>query len=76
MSLLHRSAALGYVPVIASIGVSATATLLNVNADTLAGAPRGGARRGRLIIAGATAGVLDAKGQPIARLDAATASTR
>ena len=69
----------GFIPVVASIGVSRTGTLLNVNADTLAGhlAAALGARR--LIVAGATAGVLDARGDTMARLttediDAMTAS--
>ena len=46
--LLSDLLALGYVPVIASIGVTPTATLLNVNADTLAAhlARAIGARRG------------------------------
>lgn len=69
----------GFIPVVASIGVSRTGTLLNVNADTLAGhlAAALGARR--LIVAGATAGVLNARGGTLARLttediDAMTAS--
>jgi len=69
----------GYIPVIASVGVSRTGALLNVNADTLAGhlAAALGARR--LMIAGATPGVFDANGGTPARLtigeiDAMTAS--
>jgi acetylglutamate kinase len=59
----------GFVPVLASIGVDGAGQLLNVNADTLAGflAARLGARR--LIIAGATPGVLDAGGRTMERLD-------
>ena len=79
MSLLHDLLQLGYVPVVASVGVSGSGALLNVNADVLAGhlAAALGARR--LIVAGATAGVLDAGGATIARLtpeaiDAMTAS--
>jgi acetylglutamate kinase len=65
--------ALGYVPVVASIGVSAGGHLLNVNADTLAAhlAKRMGA--GRLVIAGRTAGVFDEHGRTCAALDAAQA---
>jgi acetylglutamate kinase len=61
----------GFVPVVACIGVSASGDLFNVNADTLAGhlAGRVGARR--LIIAGTTAGVLDANGKTLPVVDAA-----
>ncbi|MEZ5316141.1 MAG: acetylglutamate kinase [Vicinamibacterales bacterium] len=65
-----------YVPVIASIGFERRATpgtaraLLNVNADVMAG--RVAAALGAtLVIAGATAGVLDAGGATIASLDLA-----
>ena len=58
----------GYVPVIASIGIDAEGTLLNVNADTLAAHLAGSIGARRLIIAGGTAGVLDADGRPIAEL--------
>jgi acetylglutamate kinase len=70
-SLLRDLLRLGYVPVVASIGVSRDGELLNVNADTLAGhlAATLGARR--LIIAGGTAGVLDADGGTIAQLSPA-----
>lgn len=64
----------GYVPIVACIGATRTGQLLNVNADTLAShlAAAIGARR--LIIAGGTAGVLDADGQTIARLTGREAS--
>jgi acetylglutamate kinase len=54
-----------FVPAIASIGIAADGSLLNVNADTFAGrlAERVGARR--LVIAGTTAGVLDGRGATI-----------
>jgi acetylglutamate kinase len=60
-----------FVPVIACIGVADDGRLLNVNADTFAGhlAARLGARR--LVVAGTTAGVLDANGATLPRLDAA-----
>ena len=58
----------GYVPVVASIGITEDGTLLNVNADTLAAHLAGTVGARRLIIAGATAGVLDAAGRPIERL--------
>lgn len=67
-TLLRDLMALGYVPVVASIGVSRSGALLNVNADTLAGHLAVGLRAGRLIIAGATTGVLDAAGQTISQL--------
>ena len=58
----------GYVPVVACIGATRAGQVLNVNADTLAShlAAAIGARR--LIIAGGTAGVLDAEGRTIGRL--------
>jgi acetylglutamate kinase len=66
--LLHHLLEGGYVPVIASVGVDANGALLNVNADTLAAQLSAALDASRLIIAGGTAGVLDAQGQPIARL--------
>lgn len=60
-----------YVPVIACIGASAEGQLFNVNADTLAGSLASRLRAGRLIVAGATAGVLDTAGQTVQSLDAA-----
>ena len=68
VSLLHHLIELGYVPVIASVGLDASGALLNINADTLAGHLAAALRAGRLIIAGATAGVLDAGGQLVPRL--------
>jgi acetylglutamate kinase len=64
----------GYVPVVACLGATRDGQLLNVNADTLAShlAIQLGARR--LIIAGGTAGVLDAGGQTIARLTSRAAA--
>jgi len=68
LALLQDLLALGYVPVIASIGVTADGALLNVNADTLAGHLAGALRADRLLIAGGTAGVLDVAGDPIGSL--------
>jgi acetylglutamate kinase len=68
VALLHELTSLGYVPVVASIGVDASGKLLNVNADTLAGHLAAALRAGRFIVAGATAGVLGPDGQTIARL--------
>lgn len=59
---------LGYVPVVASIGITGAGDLLNVNADTLAGHIAGALGATRLIIAGGTAGVLDASGASIDEL--------
>lgn len=66
--------AAGYVPVVASIAGDANGVLYNVNADTLAAhlAARLGAAR--LVIAGATPGVLDENGERIEALDLAAAS--
>ena len=61
---------LGYVPVIASIGVDAAGALLNVNADTLAAHLARAAGAARLIVAGKTAGVFDAAGRTCPALDA------
>ena len=54
---------------VASIGASAAGQLFNVNADTLAGYLAAGLRATRLVIAGATAGVLDADGRTIPAVD-------
>ncbi len=67
--LLTDLMGLGYVPVIASIGVDAGGGLLNVNADTLAAHLARSAGATRLIIAGKTAGVFDAAGQTCQALD-------
>jgi acetylglutamate kinase len=56
----------GYVPVISSIGSSREGQLFNVNADTLAAHLAARLKSPRLIIAGATAGVLDRDGSTIA----------
>jgi acetylglutamate kinase len=58
----------GYVPIVACVGATRDGRLMNVNADTLAShlAQALGARR--LVIAGGTAGVLDERGQTIARM--------
>lgn len=70
-ALLTRLTGAGFVPVIASVSASKAGGLFNVNADTLAAnvAARLSARR--LVIAGATAGVLDAEGQTMPLVDAA-----
>jgi len=68
VSLLRELMALGYIPVIASIGITTAGDLLNVNADTLAGHLAGAVGARRLIIAGATKGVLGSDGQTIANL--------
>lgn len=56
----------GYVPVVSSIGASREGALFNVNADTLAANLAGRLKSPRLIIAGATAGVLERDGATIA----------
>jgi acetylglutamate kinase len=55
----------GYVPVVSSIGASRDGELFNVNADTLAAHLAGRLKSPRLIIAGATAGVLERDGSTI-----------
>jgi acetylglutamate kinase len=68
VSLLNDLLRLGYIPVLASVGVTSDGNLLNVNADTLAGYLASALLAGRLIIAGGTKGVLDRDGQLIAHL--------
>lgn len=76
-SLIELLLVHGYVPVVASLGIEDTTAaaaepvLLNVNADVMAcrlAAALGGSD---LVIAGGTAGVLDANGESIVMLDAA-----
>ena len=59
----------GYIPVIACVGASKNGKLFNVNADTLAGSLAARLKAKRLVIAGATPGVLDKKNQTIPRLN-------
>src|SRR5688572_27049590 len=66
MALLDDLCRKGYVPVVASIGASREGLLFNVNADTLAAHLAGRLSSPRLIIAGATAGVLERDGSTIA----------
>jgi acetylglutamate kinase len=60
-----------FVPVIASIGVTAEGRLLNVNADTFAGRLAERLEARRLVVAGTTAGVLDDRGATVAVLEPA-----
>ena len=66
--------AAGYVPVVASIAAGADGLLYNVNADTLAADLAARLRAARLVIAGATPGVLDENGETIEALDLAAAA--
>lgn len=59
----------GHVPVVASLGAGAGGQIHNVNADTLAGFLAARLKARRLIIAGGTAGVLDADGRTIPMVD-------
>ena len=59
----------GFVPVVACIGADKEGRLFNVNADTLAGNLAARLRAKRLVLAGATRGVLGAKGSTVAKLD-------
>ena len=56
---------LGYIPVIASIGMTSDGVLLNINADTFAAHLAVELRADKLMIAGTTAGVFDASGRTI-----------
>ena len=71
--LLTDLLALGYVPVVSSIGATADGALLNVNADVLAAHLSRAVGASRLIIAGKTAGVFDAAGKTCGDLDEAAA---
>lgn len=66
--------AAGYLPVVCSIGVGRDGTLYNVNADTLAGSLAARLGVDRLVIAGATPGVLDRTGATVPELDRAGAA--
>lgn len=66
--LLTDLLTLGYVPVVASIGVDRDGSLLNVNADSLAGHLAAALMADELIVAGTTAGVLDTTGRTIPEL--------
>jgi acetylglutamate kinase len=67
-SLIADLLGIGCIPVIASIGVDPDGVLLNVNADVLAAHLAAIVPARRLIIAGGTAGVLDAEGRTIPAL--------
>ena len=68
-ALLDTLCKAGYVPVVACIGAARDGQLFNVNADTLAGSLSARLKAKRLVIAGATPGVLDANGQTINAID-------
>ena len=70
-TLLADLLSVGCIPIVASIGVTATGELLNVNADVLAAHLASVVRASRLIIAGTTVGVLDENGDtiPVLSLD-------
>lgn len=59
---------LGYIPVIASIGITNDGILLNINADTFAAHLAAELGADKLLVAGTTAGVLDAAGQTISEM--------
>lgn len=67
-SLVGDLLGIGCIPVVASIGVDPDGVLLNVNADVLAAHLAAIVPATRLIIAGGTAGVLDAEGRTIPAL--------
>ena len=78
-SLLNDLVGIGCIPVVASIGMDADGVLLNVNADVLAAHLATIVPAIRLIVAGGTAGVLDAEGRtvpelPLEAIDAMMAS--
>ncbi len=68
-AVLRLLATRGFVPVVACIGLGRDGRLLNVNADAFAGHIAKQLRAWRLVIAGTTAGVLDASGATVPTLD-------
>jgi len=70
-ALLDDLLAAGVMPIVASLGVAGDGRLFNVNADTAAADLAGRLDARALVLAGTTPGVLDGRGQPIARLTAA-----
>lgn len=67
-TLLLDLVRLGWIPVVASIGMDRRGGLLNVNADVLAGHLAAIIGADRLIVAGTTAGVLDSAGRTLPAL--------
>ncbi|MCA1561733.1 MAG: acetylglutamate kinase [Acidobacteria bacterium] len=67
-ALLADLLRLGYIPVVASVGVDRSGSLLNVNADALAAHLAVVLPASRLVIAGGTSGVLGPDGRSIASL--------
>lgn len=72
MPLVDLLCARGFVPVIACVGAARDGQLLNVNADTLAASLAARLRACRLVVAGATPGVLDGAGRTLPQIDAQT----
>jgi acetylglutamate kinase len=68
-ALLATLSRAGYVPVIACVSADRDGQLFNVNADTLAGSLAARLKAKRLVIAGATEGVLDGNGRNIPALN-------
>lgn len=71
LDLLRGLCRRGYVPIVATIGISRSGELYNVNADTFAAYLAGAMGAQRLIVAGGTSGVLDEHGETIPTLDPA-----
>jgi acetylglutamate kinase len=67
-SLLTELVRIGCIPVVASIGVDPDGVLLNINADVLAAHLACIVPARRLIVAGGTAGVLDAESRTVPEL--------
>jgi acetylglutamate kinase len=71
--LLERLTAGGFVPVVTCVSAGSGGGLFNVNADTLAATLAARLKARQLVVAGATAGVLDPAGATVPVLDAAAA---
>lgn len=74
-ALVNDLLAGGYVPVMASLAADEAGVLYNVNADTLAAHVAAALGAARLVLAGATPGVLDEAGHTIEVLDEAGLAT-
>lgn len=69
VAVLEAMCLAGYVPVVASLGLGPDGRLYNVNADTMAAHVAARLGSTRLVIAGATPGVLNAAGETIPHID-------
>jgi acetylglutamate kinase len=72
-SLIEKEVDLGYIPVIAPIGVAEDGQTYNINADTVAGALAGALNAKRMLLLTDVVGVLDKDGELIRQMTVAEA---